>query len=137
MKKIVGLALLAVVVAISGCIPFAGGSVAAQDNIFGSGGNIHSLEMEQGTTINQLYNAIMKAIKKHPKEFVIKGDSHGDEKSTVWTYSNKYNQPVTFYALKSGGYVYLGVHLDIDKSNKGKEMQRIYYLQDLVLDNLK
>ncbi|WP_224732644.1 hypothetical protein [Francisella sp. SYW-9] len=137
MKKVVGLALLAMIFAISGCIPFAGGNVVAQDNIFGANGDIHSLEMQQGTTINQLYNAIIKAIKKHPKEFVIKGDSHGDEKSTVWVYSNKYNKLVTFYALKNGNYVYLGVHLDTDKDNKNKQMDRIYYLEDLVLDNLK
>jgi hypothetical protein len=137
MKKVVSLAFLALVFAISGCIPFAGGSVAAQDNLFGVNGDIHSLEMQQGTTVQQLYRAIKKAIKKHPKEFVIKADSYGDEKSTVWVFSNKYNQPVTFYALKNGNNVYLGVYLETDKNSKDKEMDRIYYLEDLVLDNLK
>ncbi len=138
MKKIIILAFsFSLVLAISGCIPFAGGNVAVQDGLFGVNDGINSLEMEQGTTVKQVYDAIKEAIKKHPKEFVVKADDYGREKSTVWTFSNKYNQPVTFYALKKGNNVYLGVYLGSDKRSKDKKMQRIYYLEDLVLDNLK
>ncbi|ASG67164.1 hypothetical protein fh0823_22720 [Francisella halioticida] len=137
MKKIIIILGLTLILAISGCIPFAGGSVAAHDGLFGVNGDINSLEMEQGITVKQVYDAIKEAIKKHPKEFEIKGDDYGSEKSTVWTFSNKYNQPVTFYALKRDNNVYLGVYLSSDRKSKDEKMKHIYYLEDLVLDNLQ
>ncbi|MED7819566.1 MULTISPECIES: hypothetical protein [unclassified Francisella] len=137
MKKIVITIGFVLILAISGCIPFTGGNVAVQDGLFGVNGDIQSLEMEQGVTVKQLYDAIKKAIKMHPKEFVVKGDDYGSEKSTVWTYSNKFDQPVTFYALKRKDNVYLGVYLGSDKKSKDQKMKHIYYLEDLVLDNLK
>ena len=100
-----------------------------------SDGGIHSLEQQQGTTVKQLYDAIHKAIKKHPKEFELKGDDFGENKSVVWAYSSKYNQQVTFYAYKDEGFVYLGI--DIGKESKAdQDIKDIYYFEDLVQKNL-
>lgn len=133
-KRLVGLIIVAVVT-ITGCMPFLGGNYLARDGRFESNGGIHTLEMQQGTTVKQVYDAIKKAIKDHPKDFEIKADSHGNEKATVWTFSNKYNHHVTFYAMKKGDQVYLGI--SIGEQGQAKEKNKEFYkLQDMVLDNL-
>ena len=100
-----------------------------------SDGGIHSLEQQQGTTVKELYDAIHKVIKEHPKEFKLKANDYGQDKSIVWAFSSKYNQQITFYAIKENGNVYLG----IDIGHEGKadhNIKDIYYLEDLVQKNL-
>jgi len=58
------------------------------------------LSFQEGTTVKELYNAIHKAIKNHPKDFELKADDCGEDKAVVWTYSSKYKQEVTFYAIR-------------------------------------
>ncbi|MDE4942803.1 hypothetical protein, partial [Francisella tularensis] len=67
----------------------------------------HSLQMQQGTTVKQLYVAIKKAVKANPGEFEIKSDDYSNQKATLWTFSNKYTQPVTFEAGQRAGQVSL------------------------------
>ncbi|APC90842.1 hypothetical protein BBG19_0104 [Francisella sp. MA067296] len=107
-----------------------------RDNKFESDGEQYSLEMQQGTTVKQLYDAIKKAIKVKPNEFEIKADDYSNQKATLWTFSNKYNQPVTFEAVQRAGQVYLGISIgEGGQTKEGKQV--IYYLQDLVLNNLQ
>ncbi|WP_162472713.1 hypothetical protein [Candidatus Francisella endociliophora] len=132
--KLIGFVIIAVV-AMTGCMPFLGGNFVARDGKFESNGGIHTLEMQQGTTIKQVYKAIKKTIKEHPNDFEIKADNYGDEKATVWTFSNKYNHHITFYAMKRNGLVYLGI--SIGEQGQAKEnMKEFYKLEDMVLDSL-
>ena len=84
--------------------------------------------MQQGITVKRLYDAIKKAVKANTGEFEIK-------KATLWTFSNKYNQPVTFEVVQRAGHVYLGISIGEESQARGGR-QVIYYLQDLVLDNI-
>lgn len=126
---------LVICLGLTSCMPYLGGNFIARDNKFDSDGGIHSLEVQHGVTVKQLYKAIKEAIKKHPDQFEIKADDYGDQKSTIWTFSKKYKQPVTFYAMNRDGNVYLGI--DIGEEGQAKEsIKDIYYLEDLVLSNL-
>lgn len=134
MKKKV-LVLLMFCIVSAGCIPVLGGQYVTNADMLESDEGIHSLEQQQGTTVKELYDAIHKVIKQKPKEFELKGDDFGQNKSVVWVYSSKYNEQVTFYAYKDGENVYLGI--DIGKESQAdQDIKDIYYLEDLVQKNL-
>lgn len=119
-KKI--LVLILVSLFITSCMPFLGGNMFVRDNKFESDGEQYSLEMQQGTTVKQLYDAIKKAIKVKPNEFEIKADDYSNQKATLWTFSNKYNQPVTFEAVQRAGQVYLGISIgEGGQTKEGKQ----------------
>lgn len=134
MKRLVSLVLVTLLIA--SCIPFLGGDMVVQDNRFESDGGRYGLEMQQGISVKQVYAAIKEAIKQHPKQFEVKGDDYSEQKSTVWTYSNKYKQLVTFEATQRNDRVYLEVSMGEQGQSK-QDMQAIYHIQDLVLNNLQ
>lgn len=133
-KKLIVLILVSLF--ISSCIPFLGGDMVVQDDRFESDGGRHGIEMQQGTTVKQVYQAIKEAIKQHPDQFEIKGDDYSDQKSTVWTYCDKYKEPVIFEATQRNGRVYLEISIG-EQGQAKQNMQAIYYIQDLVLNNLQ
>ncbi|GMN89954.1 hypothetical protein [Francisella sciaenopsi] len=133
-KKLMVLILVSLF--ISSCIPFLGGDMVVQDNRFEADGGRYGIQMQQGVTVKQVYEAIKEAIKQHPDQFEVKGDDYGDQKSTVWTYCDKYKEPVTFEATQRNGTVYLEVSMG-EQGQAKRNMQAIYYIQDLVLNNLQ
>ncbi|MDE4992574.1 hypothetical protein NAH07_11375, partial [Francisella tularensis subsp. holarctica] len=58
------------------CMPFLGGNMIVRDNRCESDLGQHSLQMQQGTTVKQLYDAITKAVTANPGEFEIKADDY-------------------------------------------------------------
>ncbi|MDE5012591.1 hypothetical protein, partial [Francisella tularensis] len=87
-------------------------------------------------TVKQLDDAIKKAVKANPGEIEIKADDYSNQKATLWTLSNKYNQPVTFEAVQIAGQVYLSISVG-EEGQARVNNDDIYYLQDLVLNNLQ
>ncbi|AXA34681.1 hypothetical protein IB678_05410 [Francisella adeliensis] len=106
------------------------------DYVIESNQGIHSLEMEKGVTVPQLHKAIMKTVKDNPKEFKLKANDPNPERSVVWTFSEKYKEQVTFYAMKSEGNVYLSVDIG-NVSKADNDIKDIYYLEGLVESNLE
>jgi len=135
MKKRLLILVMFCMVAI-GCVPVLGGQYITNADMLESDEGIHSMELQQGTTVKELYNAIHKTIKDNPKEFQLKGDDFGESKSVVWAYSSKYNQQVTFYAVKENGETYLGIDIG-EESKADQNIKDIYYLEDLVQKHLK
>jgi len=135
MKKRLLILVVFCMVAI-GCVPVLGGQYITNADMLESDEGIHSMELQQGTTVKELYNAIHKTIKDNPKEFKLKGDDFGESKSVVWAYSSKYNQQVTFYAVKENGETYLGIDIG-EESKADQNIKDIYYLEDLVQKNLE
>ncbi|WP_043024496.1 hypothetical protein [Francisella tularensis] len=133
-RKITALFLFCLLIV--SCMPFLGGNMIVRDNRFESDLGQHSLQMQQGTTVKQLYDAIKKAVKANPGEFEIKADDYSNQKATLWTFSNKYNQPVTFEAVQRVGQVYLSISVG-EEGQARVNNDVIYYLQDLVLNNLQ
>ncbi len=119
-----------------GCVSILGGHYITNTDMLESDEGVHSLELQQDTTVKELYYAIHKAIKDNANELEIKGDDFGKDKYVVWIYSNKYKQQVTFYAYKDGGAVYLGIDIG-EQSKADHNIRDIYYLEDLVHKNLK
>ena len=119
-----------------GCVPILGGQYVTNADMLESDEGIHSLEQQEGVTVKDLYDAIHKAIRENPKEFEIKGDDFGENKSVVWAYSSKYQQQVAFYVYKDNGFVYLGIDIG-EESKADQDIKDIYYLEDLVQKNLK
>ncbi|WP_244909963.1 hypothetical protein [Francisella adeliensis] len=113
------------------CVPILG-----SDYVIESNQGIHSLEMEKGVTVPQLHKAIMKTVKDNPKEFKLKANDPNPERSVVWTFSEKYKEQVTFYAMKSEGNVYLSVDIG-NVSKADNDIKDIYYLEGLVESNLE
>ncbi|MFV9925156.1 MAG: hypothetical protein AB8U93_05895 [Francisella endosymbiont of Hyalomma scupense] len=107
-----------------------------RDNKFESDGGQHSLQMEQVIMVKQLYYAIKKAVKANTGEFDIKTDDYSNQKAKLWTFSNNIINQVTFEVVQRAGQVYLDISIGEDgQAREGKQV--IYYLQDLVLDNLQ
>jgi hypothetical protein len=132
-KRLLVLAILCFVSI--GCVPMMGGHYITNAGILESDEGIHSVELQEGTTVKELYNAIHKAIKNHPKDFELKADDCGEDKAVVWTYSSKYKQEVTFYAIKENEKVYLGIDIGYE-SKADQDIKDIYYLEDLVQKNI-
>ncbi|QIV95258.1 hypothetical protein E3E15_00075 [Allofrancisella frigidaquae] len=120
-------------------MPVVTGSFVTHDDIFDADAGLHSLELQEGITVKQLYDAIRETIKNNPKEFKLQASDYGDNKSRVWAFSNKYNQPVAFYAINMNGRVYLGIDIgDEGDANKiDDDITDIYSLEDLILSNIK
>lgn len=136
MRKRFIVMMLVLSLGLTGCLPFLGGNMIARDDLFDADGDIHSLEMQQGVTVKELYDAIKRTVTKHPEEFTIEADDYGSQKATVWTYSNKYKEHVFFQAIKLNNNVYLGIDIG-EKGATQRGIEDIYRLEDLVTDNLK
>lgn len=120
---------------ITGCLQLTGGQAITNSGYLNANAGIHVVEMQEGVTTEQLYSAVKAGLEMHNKDFEIKADDHGKNKSVVWTYSYKYQQPVTYYVSNIEGKVYLGVA--IGESGQAKVTNaEIYVLQDIVTDNL-
>ncbi|AJC48406.1 hypothetical protein IB642_00765 [Allofrancisella guangzhouensis] len=124
---------------LSGCIPVVTGSFVTHDDIFDSDAGLHSLELQEGITVKQLYDAIRETISVHPKEFKLQASDYKENESRVWAFSNKYNQPIAFYAINIKGRVYLGIDIgdDGDANKIDHDIKDIYSLEDLILSNIK
>ncbi|TDT69084.1 hypothetical protein EDC55_11824 [Allofrancisella inopinata] len=139
MKKNVAILMFLIGLVLSGCIPVVTGSFVTHDDIFDADAGLHSLELQEGITVKQLYDAITETIKNNPKEFKLQASDYGDNESRVWAFSNKYNQPVVFYAINMKGRVYLGIDIgdDGDANKIDHDINDIYSLEDLILSNIK
>lgn len=138
MKKSILTLVVVTSIGLSGCvgIPVLEGSYVSHAGILESNEGIHSVELQKGTTVSQLHQAILDMVKNNSKEFELKADDPNPDRAVVWTFSNKYNQPVTFYAYNADSDVYLGIDIG-GESKADRDINDIYYLEDLVQKYLK
>ena len=83
-RKIIVLFLFCLLIA--SCMPFLRDNMIVRNNRFETDGGQHILQMQQGITVKQLYDAIRKSVKANSDEFKIKADDYSNQKATLWTF---------------------------------------------------